>query len=170
MEKKLYACERCGRKVAIRSHGLCQLCRSKELPPKKTNRFTSIKVSRKKVKDPELSGFFRLMLEELEQSRMSMTGAPIHTPSVCNVCHILPKRIYKSVSKCRDNILFLQDSEHDVFDMYIDRFDFEKLEQHFPFVWKYAVSKILDMEQAGMIKERGRLIIEILDIYGRDGE
>ena len=73
----------------IRSHGLCQACRSKELPPKKTNRLTSVKVNRKKVKDPELSGFFRLMLEELGQTRMSMTGAPIHSPSVCNVCHIL---------------------------------------------------------------------------------
>ena len=150
----------------IRSHGLCQACRSKELSPKKTNRFTSVKTGRKKVKDPELSGFFRLMLEELDQTRMSMTGASIHSPSICNVCHILPKRIYKSVSKCRDNILFLQDSEHDTFDMYLDRFEFEKLEQAFPFVWKYAVSKILEMEESGLIKERGRLIIEIIDKYG----
>lgn len=140
------------------------------MPPKKNNRLTSVKVNRKKVKDPELSGFFRLMLEELDQNQMSMTGAPIYSPSVCNVCHILPKRIYKSVSKCRDNILFLQDSEHDTFDMYLDRFDFDKLEQHFPFVWKYAVNKVLDMEKAGMIKERGRLIIEILDRYGRGGD
>ena len=154
----------------IRSHGLCQACRSKELSPKKNNRLTSVKVNRKKVRDPELSGFFRLMLEELDQTRMSMTGTPIHSPSVCNVCHILPKRIYKSISKCRDNILFLQDSEHDTFDMYLDRFDFDKLEQHFPFVWKYAVNKVLDMEKAGIIKERGRLIVEILDRYGRNGD
>lgn len=154
----------------IRSHGLCQACRSKELPPKKNNRLTSVKVNRKKVRDPELSGFFRLMLEELGQTKMSMTGAPIHSPSVCNVCHILPKRIYKSISKCRDNILFLQDSEHDTFDMYLDRFDFDKLEQCFPFVWKYAVNKVLDMEKAGMIKERGRLIIEIVNRYGRGGD
>ena len=35
----------------------------------------------------------------------------------------------------------------------------------FPFVWKYAVKKVLDMESRGMIKERGRLIIEIIDRY-----
>ena len=107
----------------IRSHGLCQACRSKELTPKKKNRITSIKNSskKKKLENPDLSGFFRLMLEELNNSRMSMTGKAIHFPTVCNVCHILPKRIYKSVATCRDNIVFLHESEHTVFDMYLDR-------------------------------------------------
>lgn len=79
-EKKLYVCERCGRKVMIRSHGLCQACRSKELTPKKKNRITSIKNSskKKKLENPDLSGFFRLMLEELSTIRMSMTGKAIH--------------------------------------------------------------------------------------------
>ncbi len=153
----------------IRSHGLCQACRSKELTPKKKNRITSIKNSskKKKLESPDLSGFFRLMLEELNSIRMSMTGRAIHFPTVCNVCHILPKRIYKSVANCRDNIVFLHESEHTVFDMYLDRMEFDKLETEFPFVWKYAVKKVLDMESRGMIKERGRLIIEIIDRYDR---
>lgn len=93
VEKKLYVCEKCGRKVMIRSHGLCQACRSKELTPKKKDRITSIKNSskKKKLENPDLSGFFRLMLEELSTIRMSMTGKAIHFPTVCNVCHILPK-------------------------------------------------------------------------------
>lgn len=64
----------------IRSHGLCQACRSKELTPKKKNRITSIKNSskKKKLENPDLSGFFRLMLEELGSIRMSMTGKAIH--------------------------------------------------------------------------------------------
>ena len=63
----------------IRSHGLCQACRSKELTPKKKDRITSIKNSskKKKLENPDLSGFFRLMLEELNNSRMSMTGKAI---------------------------------------------------------------------------------------------
>ena len=105
------------------------------------------------------------MLEELNTIRMSMTGKAIHFPTVCNVCHILPKRIYKSVATCRDNIVFLHESEHTVFDMYLDRMEFDKLETEFPFVWKYAVKKVLDMESRGMIKERGRLIIELIDRY-----
>lgn len=151
----------------IRSHGLCQACRSKELTPKKKDRITSIKNSskKKKLENPDLSGFFRLMLEELSSIRMSMTGKAIHFPTVCNVCHILPKRIYKSVATCRDNIVFLHESEHTVFDMYLDRMEFDKLETEFPFVWKYAVNKVLDMESRGMIKERGRLIVEIIDRY-----
>lgn len=49
--------------------------------------------------------------------------------------------------------------------MYLDRMEFDKLETEFPFVWKYAVKKVLDMKSRGMIKERGRLIIEIIDRY-----
>jgi hypothetical protein len=49
--------------------------------------------------------------------------------------------------------------------MYLDRMEFDKLETEFPFVWKYAINKVLDMESRGMIKERGRLIIEIIDRY-----
>ena len=64
---------------------------------------------------------------------MSMTGKAIHFPTVCNVCHILPKRLYKSVATCRDNIVFLHESEHTVFDMYLDRMEFDKLETEFPF-------------------------------------
>jgi hypothetical protein len=141
----------------------------KELTPKKKDRITSIKNSskKKKLESPDLSGFFRLMLEELNTIRMSMTGKAIHFPTVCNVCHILPKRIYKSVATCRDNIVFLHESEHTVLDMYLDRMEFDKLETEFPFVWKYAVKKVLDMESRGMIKERGRLIIEIIDRYDR---
>ena len=163
MERKTYKCKKCGRNVLIRSHGLCQICRSKELHPKKNKILTCSK--KRKLENPDLSGFFRLMLEELSTIRMSMTGKAIHFPTVCNVCHILPKRIYKSVATCRDNIVFLHESEHTVFDMYLDRMEFDKLETEFPFVWKYAVKKVLDMESRGMIKERGRLIIEIIDRY-----
>lgn len=120
-----------------------------------------------KNKDPELSGFFRLMLEELNETRTSMTGRSIHYPTVCNICHILPKRTYKSVAKCRDNIIFLHETEHTLFDMYLDRMEFDMLEEKFPFVWKYAVKKVLEMEERGMIKERGKLIIEIIDRYSK---
>lgn len=76
----------------IRSHGLCQACRSKELTPKKKDRITSIKTAaRRKVREPGFIRVFRLMLEELGSIRMSMTGKAIHFPTVCNVCHILPK-------------------------------------------------------------------------------
>lgn len=167
MERRLYECERCGRKVAIRSKGLCGICRSKELPQKKRKELHSLSANNKRAanKDPELSGFFRLMIEELNERRTSMTGYPIPYPTVCNICHILPKRWYKSVAKTRDNIIFLHEDEHTVFDLMIDRMEFDKLEKEFPFIWKYAVSKVLDMYERGLIKEKGRLLINIIDVY-----
>ena len=169
MEKKLYVCKRCGRKVMIRSHGLCQACRSKELTPKKKNRITSIKNSskKKKLENPDLSGFFRLMLEELNESKMSMTGASIHNPTVCNVCHILPKRTYVSVATERDNIIFLTLDEHTMFDSYLDCLDFEKLESVFPFIWKYAVKKVIYMYESGMVEEKGNILLSILERYSK---
>lgn len=169
---KSYKCERCGREVKIRSKGLCPSCRAKELSKEKKldrieKRSTERKVAKRKVKDPELSGFFRSMLEELSERRTSETGASIHYPTVCNVCHILPKRWYKSVAKDRENVIFLTDSEHDLFDSMLDRMDFEGLEEKFGAVWRLAVKRILSMEESGKIKERGRLIIEIASKYGR---
>lgn len=160
---KKYKCERCGKEVLIRSKGLCQYCRSKELPPKEKKRITSS--YKKKVVNPDLSGFFRLMLEKLEDSRISYTGKPIHFPTVCNVCHILPKRFYKSVATEEQNIIFLSDSEHTRFDHLLDCLEFDKLEQEFPGVWKIALDRIKTMMKENKIKECGKLMLEIQDKY-----
>ena len=161
----LYSCEKCGRLVKVRSKGLCPSCRSKELrESKKENKEKVLhkkKVYRKNT-NPELSGFFRIMLDELSEVRMSMTGKPIHFPTVCNVCHILPKRIYKSVATERDNVIFLTDEEHNRFDRLLDEMDFDSLEKEFGAIWMYAVRKILNMN----VKEKGRLITEIKERYG----
>lgn len=98
---------------------------------------------------------------------MSWTGRPIFIPTVCNVCHILPKRWYKSVAEDGDNIVFLTDEEHDNFDRYLDTLDFESLEKQFGKVWERAVRMVLQMEKEGKIKERGRLLNEILERYNR---
>ena len=165
-QKRTYKCERCGREVAIRSKGLCPACRAKERPTGERKPFLHKTISnKKKTKDPELSGFFRLMLDELNERKMSETGRSIPFPTVCNVCHILPKRTYKSVAKERKNIIFLTDTEHTRFDYLLDILNFDLLESEFGHVWKKAGEAILYMEQQGMIKERGRLIIEFLNRY-----
>lgn len=164
IKNKKYKCNSCGREVAIRSKGLCPVCRSKELPPKPIKRITS-KTNKKNV-NPDLSGFFCAMLEKLGESRMSYTGAPIHFPTVCNVCHILPKRYYKSVATDEENILFLSDSEHERFDRLLDCLEFDKLEQEFPIVWKRALDQIRSMQKQNKIKEVGKLIIAIEERYG----
>lgn len=165
MARKTYRCERCGKEVLIRSHGLCQACRSKELPKKVPSKVTLSKKKKVVGKSDNLSDFFRMMLEELCSRKMSDTGKPIFLATVCNVCHILPKRWYKSVATERRNIVFLCSDEHTMFDQHIDRMEFDELEQKFPFVWKFAVKRVVDMYNEGLIKERGRLLTEILDRY-----
>lgn len=105
------------------------------------------------------------MLEKLEDSRISYTGKPIHFPTVCNVCHILPKRFYKSVATEEQNIIFLSDSEHTRFDHLLDCLEFDKLEQEFPGVWKIALDRIKTMMKENKIKECGKLMLEIQDKY-----
>lgn len=152
---RLYACERCGKMVKIRSKGLCPSCRSKETPKK---------VYRKKKREG-LSDFFGEMIELLGMSGISYTGRSIYEPSVCNVCHILPKRIYKSVAKERMNIIFLTEEEHTLFDRYIDCLEFEELERVFGTVWKIALRQVKNMYDEGLIKEKGRLLSAIEDRY-----
>ena len=158
---KFYPCEKCGRIVPVRSKGLCPSCRQKE------KNYMKKKLIGASNKNPGIPGFFRLMLEKLEYSRMSYTGRPINFPTVANICHILPKRTYKSVSMDEENIIFLTNEEHTRFDELIDRLEFEKLESEYGFVWKRAVRQVLSMEAKEKIKERGKLIIEIIETYGK---
>lgn len=146
--------------TTIRSHGLCQGCRAKELGRSST-------FKRTKKKKTGLPDFYKEMLDVLRESGMSWTGRPISIPTVCNVCHILPKRWYKSVAEDKDNIVFLTDGEHDDFDRYLDTLDFENLEKQFGKVWERAVRMVLQMEKEGKIKEKGRLLNEILERYGK---
>lgn len=151
--------------VPVRSKGLCPSCRAKDTALKNKNMMVAKKpkaVSKKGKKvDPDLSGFFISMLEKLSDSRISYTGKPIYFPTVCNVCHILPKRYYKSVAKEELNIIFLTDEEHTRFDHLLDCMDFDKLEEEFPVVWRRSLNQIKKMEDMGLIKEKGKLINNI---------
>lgn len=141
--------------VRVRSKGLCPSCRSKEMPKK---------VYRKKKKEG-LSDFFGEMIEFLRLSGISYTGRSIYEPSVCNICHILPKRIYKSVAKERMNIIFLTEDEHTLFDRYLDCLEFDELERVFGAVWELALRQVKNMYDEGLIKENGRLLSAIEERY-----
>lgn len=169
MKAKLYPCEKCGRMVPIRSKGLCPSCRSKEKPIKKSY-IKNKPAGGDKKSNPGLSGFFLYMLGKLELMKTSLTGKPIPLPTVCNVCHILPKRYYKSVAMNEDNILFLTDEEHTRFDYLLDCMEFKKLETEFRFVWKVALKRIYKMLSEGVIEENGKLINNIIENYFNDGK
>lgn len=158
MERKLYVCS-CGRKVPILSKGLCPLCRSKQLPKKERKPISS---KARVKKSTNYSGFFASCLEELSTIKISeYSGRPIPYPTTCNVCHILPKRIYKSVAEDRGNIIFLTESEHHELDKYLDTMDLDSLENKMPGLYNMVLNRVFLLIQEEKIEERGRLIYEI---------
>lgn len=154
-----YKCRECGREVSILSKGLCPYCRSKELPKKERKPIRSRVKSKRE--DDNYSSFFAKHIEILSEKRMSMfSGKSIYMPSTCNICHILPKRRYKSVAKEDLNILYLTHDEHTRFDYLLDTLDFENLRKEFGDIYRLAVMRVEYMSLQGMIKEHGRLLDE----------
>lgn len=156
--RKLYKCSNCDREVPILSKGMCPLCRSKSLPPKERK---PLKCKPKK-KSTNYSDFYSQCLTELYTIKMSeYSGRSILYPTVCNVCHILPKRIYKSVAEDRENIIFLTNEEHDKLDRYLDSMDMEGLKKDMNKLYLIVLSRVCGMLLEDKVKERGRLIYAI---------
>lgn len=153
-------CERCGRMVAIRSKGLCPACRAKELPPKGR---TAIR-AKAKPRGRSLAVFFGAHVAKLSMIRRSATGAYIPCPGVSNICHLYPKRKYKSVAEDNDNIIYLTADEHTRFDYLLDTMDFSRLLDEFGNVWLLAARRMRDLapkvEEDGKLKTRLLLWIE----------
>lgn len=149
-------CERCGRMVAIRSKGLCPACRARELPPKGR---TAIRV-KAKPKGKSLAVFFGAHVARLSMTRRSATGAYIPCPGVSNICHLYPKRKYKSVAEDNDNIIYLTVDEHTKFDYLLDTMDFSRLLDEFGNVWLLAARRMRDL--APRVEEDGKLKTRLL--------
>lgn len=149
-------CERCGRMVTIRSKGLCPACRAKELPPKER---AAIRV-KAKPKGKGIAVFFGAHVARLSMTRRSATGAYIPCPGVSNICHLYPKRKYKSVAEDNDNIIYLTADEHTRFDYLLDTMDFSRLLDEFGNVWLLAARRMRDL--APKVEEDGKLKTRLL--------
>lgn len=158
MRGKLYECKECGRKVIILSKGLCQVCRSKTKPAVRRKPV----VARPKKKSHNYSEFYRGCIERLSTLKISeYSGQSIAMPTTCNICHILPKRIYKSVAEEPDNIIFLTAEEHTKYDRFLDCMDLPGLRSSMPGLYDLTIRRVSKMVDQGKIKERGRLIYEL---------
>lgn len=156
LKKKLYECHECGAMVVILSKGLCPRCRKKQMPAKKRTPIKSkIKI---KPENENYSAFYAECIEELSNYRMSeYSGKPIYNIGTCNICHILPKRIYKSVAKDRRNIIFLTQEEHTRFDYLLDTMDLDKLKIEMPLLYNIVIQRVKLMNDEKSILECGRL-------------
>lgn len=144
----MYKCEVCGREVAIRSKGMCPICRKKSLEGEKK--------PVKKTPKENYSDFYASHIRRLLLTKTSVTGRPIAYPTVCNICHIFPKRMYKSVAKDDYNIIYLTQDEHTFMDRCLDEMDLVKIKERMPDVYAVILSryeKIKDrIEESGKLK------------------
>lgn len=89
MERKLYPCNNCGRKVPIRSKGLCGLCRNKELPKKQVK---PISKQKNKPHNPDLEKFFEYHINQIKLKPICENCGTRLKGSRAEVAHIVPKR------------------------------------------------------------------------------
>lgn len=173
MERKLYPCKECGKKVPIRSKGLCNSCRYKQREKEGTLPSYSKKIKPFKVKNRTtrkegrkcLDIFFKHHTETLQKNPVSMeSGTFISTVTTANLAHILPKRKtggFPSVQCHLDNCVYLTIQEHNRFDKLLDERDYSKIEQEFPNTWKIVcqrLPKLLDM-----VTERNKMYFSLTE-------
>lgn len=135
---KLYPCIICGAMVKIRCKGKCPHCRKIEvgnttsINTKVYKRQTPYKVNSIRLKQPkEVVDFFKEMIS-IGVGKSIESGEIIYNLTSSNICHILPKRDYKSVATNKLNIIILTADEHSRFDKLLDRRDMETLRKEFP--------------------------------------
>jgi len=95
---------------------------------------------KKKEQSAERDVYFKTLIPLCKKSDES--GVTIYNPTRANICHIFPKRIYKSVQSNLDNHIFLTLDEHTRFDYLLDTFDFQQLEKEFKNSWKKVLIKV----------------------------
>lgn len=99
--------------------------------------------------------YFKYHLDKIKKGASCEESGEYLNASKMHVCHIFPKRIYKSISDNKINCVYLTWQRHYDFDRLLDTFDFEGLEEKFPGSW----SKICDRVRKLLpkIKETGKL-------------
>ena len=116
-EIKLYSCNNCGRKVRIRSKGLCPACRARELNHKPKMRSKKATAQREGYVDFFAKHIANVKAHNLccEECGEKLKG------DVSEVAHILSKRNFNEVATKDWNVLYLcgmfsENRCHDKFD------------------------------------------------------
>jgi len=158
IKKKKKICIECKEPKYIFSKKKCRECYIRtETKPLKSNtslKKSSLKNKTKKETEPCLENYFKYHIIKCKTS--DETGLPIVNPTKASICHVFPKRKYKSVQCDLRNCVYLTLQEHSQFDNLLDKHEFERLEKEFPNTWKKVkniVQKILpDVKEEGRLK------------------
>ena len=136
IKKKI--CIECGKETYIFSKGRCRYCTQKtyKKPSQITEKTKALKKEQSNVRDV----YFNTLIPLCNKSEES--GTLIYYPTRVNICHIFPKRTYKSVQANLDNHIFLTLDEHTRYDYLLDTFNFRALEKEFPKAWKITLQRV----------------------------
>lgn len=151
IQRKKKICKECGKEMYLFSRGRCKFCATKTYTKPKQISDKQKKV--KKVQSDIRSIYFETLISLCKKSEQS--GKTITEPSRINVCHIFPKRRYKSVQANLDNYVYLTADEHTRFDYLLDTLDFETLEKEFENCWQIILKRVKKL--LPLIKETGKL-------------
>lgn len=169
IQQKEKICSSCGLFKKLFSKGRCKSCTQREDSkplkrteikkkpysiPKQSQKSREAKKEQSKIR----TLFFDYMINKFNENPIcSETGLFINNVTRWNVCHILPKRFYKSVECKEDNVILLCIDKHTEFDKYLDTLDFKSLEKNFPNSWPKVCKQIKKL--LPLCKESGKLKI-----------
>lgn len=139
-------CKKCGKLSKIFSQGECLNCSKLRY------------IKNRKEKRKERHTFFN--------SRIGNSGVCVESGTVIkelkssNVCHIFPKRIYKSIETNEDNIIILTAEMHSKLDMYLDNMDLGGLKENMPKSYQYILDKFAVLKDS--IKETDKKLFNLI--------
>ena len=131
MQQKKKICKACGKETFIFSKGECVYCAKKRYVKKKT------------VKRVDRRKFFKVMTGK--SGLCVESGAYIKELKSVNICHIFPKRTYKSIETDENNIIILNHDNHPKLDSYLDRNDIAGLKENMPNSYSYILIKLKEL-------------------------
>lgn len=116
----------------------------------------------KKKEKSELDNYFDEQIITAKKNPFSFeSNTWIREVSRKNICHLLPKRTYKSVESNRDNFVLLTFEEHTRFDHLLDLYRFDDLIKEFPKSFQKLIDFVNDNQD---ILEDGKLKQKILSL------
>ena len=143
LNKKVHICD-CGRK----SYGFkkCGVCRAKSYNEKSKIRKANVSCA-----GEDIGSFFERHINGLKNrgGRCAECGAVIATPDSKNVCHVLPKSIFKSIATTDENIIYMCWAHHSMYDSSWDKAKSMK-------IWPIIAGRVRAM--LPIIKERHKIL------------
>lgn len=152
IERKRKVCKGCELLKFIFSKKMCKNCASKDY-----------KGLKPKTKREGYTDFFNSFGDV---GVCQETGQKINNLKNANICHIFPKRKYKSISRDKDNIIILTWQNHILLDTFLDAMDLESIKNLMPNSYEYIIAKAESL--LPIIEERGKLYFILKDTI--DGE